>query len=255
MSAILQLPTPSLKRFSLDSPDPWTSHSMPSLHLSSAQKLLHVEARNMPLIWGEFKGLILLRLVSVEVGTGGDRLAENLLVVLKSCLDLELLVLGDMGSSMEREGAELVDERSIQRILARSQWIDLPSLRSLTIKNLAPAVVLGIVFGVCAPGVSELHLEVYQYFLTALPDINATQLIKPAFDRAFDRGPKSRLYIVQYSRSLMIQNHGDESWEQQMPRDVSFELHIHVNEEVTEGDALERCPSSFNIHPARCQCN
>ncbi|KAG9033041.1 hypothetical protein FRB95_000626 [Tulasnella sp. JGI-2019a] len=239
MTALLQLPTPSLKRFSLNSSHRWANQLMPPLSLSSAQELLHVEAQNIPVIWSEFKGLISLQLVNVRVEKENDQLADDLLVVLQSCPDLELLVLGGIGSSMEGEGAGLMEERSIQRIMARSQRIDLSSLWSLTIKNLAPVLVLTIVFGVCAPGISELHLEVGQYFLTALPDINATQLIKPAFDRALDCGPESRLYIVQYSHSLRIQNRGDESWEEQMPKNVSFKLYIHVNEEVTEGEALE----------------
>ncbi|KAG8996218.1 hypothetical protein FRB94_008465 [Tulasnella sp. JGI-2019a] len=148
MAAILQLPTPSLERFS------GVNQLMLPLHLSLGQKLLHFEAQYVPLVWGDFKGLTSLRLVKVgaekDKGKGNDELMENLLAVLQSCPDLESLSLEDMGSVMDRQSTGFLDERSIQRVLARSQRIDLSSLWSLTIIRLAPELALAILF-VCTP--------------------------------------------------------------------------------------------------------
>ncbi|KAG8983016.1 hypothetical protein FRB93_007682 [Tulasnella sp. JGI-2019a] len=222
MAAILQLPTPSLERFSVSS---WSYYDpqgvnqlMLPLHLSLGQKLLHFEAQYVPLVWGDFKGLTSLRLVKVgaekDKGKGNDELMENLLAVLQSCPDLESLSLEDMGSVMDRQSTGFLDERSIQRVLARSQRIDLSSLWSLTIIRLAPELALAILF--------------------------AEQLIKPAFDRAFDHSSRSRLHIAEHCRSLRILNDEDESPEDYARRRASFELEmLVVDGEVTEGDALE----------------
>ncbi|KAG9009526.1 hypothetical protein FRB94_014189 [Tulasnella sp. JGI-2019a] len=244
VATVLELPTPSLKHFHINSwnyYDPWgASQSMLPLRLSSGQKLLHVEAQNTPLIWSDFKGLTSLHLVKVEVEKDNDRLVEDLFVVLQSCPDLASLALDGIGPVADEGNAGSPDERSMQGILTCSRQIDLPSLWSLNIKNSAPALVLAIVFSVHATRVSNLHLQVGRYFLAALPDINAAQLIKPAFDRALNPCPETRLYIIQYSHSLKIQNYGDESWEKQPPRNASFEFHVILDKEVTEGDALER---------------
>ncbi|KAG9014102.1 hypothetical protein FRB94_014194 [Tulasnella sp. JGI-2019a] len=253
MAAILHLPTLSLKHISLNSWsffNPWgANQSLLPLRLLSPQKLFHVEAQNVPLVWGDFKGLTSLRLVNVKLEEENDRLVEDLLAMLQSCPDLGLLALEDMGLVTRGESAGSVNEGLIQGILARSSQINLPCLRILKIKNSAPALVLAIVFGVHAAMVSKLHLQVGPYFLSALPDIDTRQLIKPSFDRAFDGGIGSRLYIVQHSHSLRIQSHGDESWEKQAPREASFELHVIVDEEVTEGEALERLSEFLQLSP------
>ncbi|KAG9014103.1 hypothetical protein FRB94_014195 [Tulasnella sp. JGI-2019a] len=253
MAAILQLPTLSLKHISLNSWNffnPWEANQLLlPLRLLSTQKLFHVEAQNAPLVWGDFKGLTSLRLVNVKLEEENDRLVEDLLAMLQSCPDLELLALEDMGLVTRGESAGSVDERLIRDILARSSQIDLPCLRILKIRNSAPALVLAIIFGVHATRVLELHLQVGPYFLSALPDIDAGQLIRPSFDRAFDDGIGPRLYIVQHSHSVRIQSHGDESWEKQAPRKTSFELHVIVDEEVIEGEALERLSEFLQLSP------
>ncbi|KAG9009525.1 hypothetical protein FRB94_014190 [Tulasnella sp. JGI-2019a] len=250
VAVILELPTPSLRRIGIDYWDHYNSRGLSQkLSLSPGHQLFHVEAKNVALIWANFKDLTSLRLTEVGMTKENGRLVEDFLAVLQSCPDLELLNLEDTWSVPGGEKVGSMSEREIQDIMARSCRVKLPSLRSLTIKNSAPALALAIVFSVNATGVSELHLHVARYFLTALTDINTELLIKPAFDRAFDRNPKSRLYIVQHNHSLRIQNHGDGSWEKQAPRKTSFGLHILVDDEITEGDALAhlleflQCPS------------
>ncbi|KAG9028788.1 hypothetical protein FRB95_006068 [Tulasnella sp. JGI-2019a] len=243
VAAVLELPTPSLKHldvYSWDYYDPQgTSMSKLPLRLLSGQKLFYVKVQNVPLIWGEFKGLTSLHLIKAGEARENGGLVEDVLSVLQSCPDLQSLTLENMGSANGGLNAGSPDERLIQDVLARSRQIDLSSLWSLIIKNSAPSLILAIVFSIHAMGVTNLHLEVGRYFLTALPDITAGQLIRPAFDRSFGHGPESRLHIVQHCHSLQIQNHGHESWEKQSPRKASFELQITADGGATEEEALE----------------
>ncbi|KAG9024406.1 hypothetical protein FRB95_011551 [Tulasnella sp. JGI-2019a] len=236
VAAVLELPTPSLHYFDVHSHS-WrhsnpseANWSTPPLHLSSGGNLFYVGVKNVPLTWSDFKGLTSLRLVEVQVEMENGRLVEDLLTVLRSCPDLEVLDLEDMGSDRE------ASVESIRHTLARSQPIELPRLWFLKLRKLAPALVLAIALGLRATTVAVLYLHVGPYFLTALPHIDVQQLIKPAFDRALEHSPQSRLYIVQHSHSLRIQNHG--SWETPTHRKASFRLHILV-EGDTEGNVLD----------------
>ncbi|KAG9010233.1 hypothetical protein FRB94_010761 [Tulasnella sp. JGI-2019a] len=236
VAAILELPTPSLHRFDVHSHS-WrhfnpggVNWSTPRLHLSSGEKLFHVGVKNVPLNWGDFKGLTSLRLVEVQVEMENGQLVEDFFTVLRSCPDLGSLDLADMGSARE------ASVESIRRNLARLQPIELSRLRSLKLRKVAPALVLAIALGLRATGVSVLYLHVGPYFLAALPHIDVQLLIKPAFDRALDHSPQSRLYIVQHSHSLRIMNHG--SWEMQAPQKASLRLHILMGGD-TEGEALD----------------
>lgn len=176
----------------------------PYIGIIPAARLYEVNLVGALVPWNALTDLVTLKISFILRHSSAPSVIRvtDFLTTLRSCPNLELLHLDDIGYLDDAKEAE---ERFQGRIVTKIEQIHLPRLTNISLRRIEYALALSIIASLRAESVATLHMVDYARIVQAMPLMDSSLLFGPSLHTAITRS--CSLYMQLAHNGLALKSH------------------------------------------------